>query len=134
MSFDHLRSELLDMLEDVSIPFEQGDVFRPKRKTKDEQYPLGLNPFRAGRCLSTYMVSLIEEERKSLNPFRAGRCLSTSRKKQGITLFFFCLNPFRAGRCLSTLQVRNRLMFAIVSIPFEQGDVFRLEEVLALTI
>ena len=63
-------------------------------------------------------------------------------------IFLFCLNPFRTGRCLSTERYQeqrtlemsqslsNRAMSfdavllqqslqALVSIPFEQGDVFR---------
>ena len=36
-----------------------------------------------------------------------------------------CLNPFRAGRCLSTSELFINLGIEIVSIPFEQGDVFR---------
>ena len=35
------------------------------------------------------------------------------------------LNPFRAGRCLSTTKTESLRLEAIVSIPFEQGDVFR---------
>ena len=35
------------------------------------------------------------------------------------------LNPFRAGRCLSTFEKYNINDDKIVSIPFEQGDVFR---------
>ena len=36
------------------------------------------------------------------------------------------LNPFRAGRCLSTdTDIQNAKTTALVSIPFEQGDVFR---------
>ena len=35
-----------------------------------------LNPFRAGRCLST-ISRLRTVKRTRLNPFRAGRCLST---------------------------------------------------------
>ena len=38
----------------------------------------GLNPFRAGRCLSTQMLENAVQRTVSLNPFRAGRCLSTS--------------------------------------------------------
>ena len=37
----------------------------------------------------------------SLNPFRAGRCLSTLTSRQ-LSLIINGLNPFRAGRCLST--------------------------------
>ena len=36
------------------------------------------------------------------------------------------LNPFRAGRCLSTFQALVKFLDELVSIPFEQGDVFRL--------
>ena len=35
------------------------------------------------------------------------------------------LNPFRAGRCLSTKNQIFNLLYNLVSIPFEQGDVFR---------
>ena len=35
------------------------------------------------------------------------------------------LNPFRAGRCLSTISAIGTIPTGIVSIPFEQGDVFR---------
>ena len=39
---------------------------------------------------------------------------------------FSGLNPFRAGRCLSTwYNMVEKTVFS-VSIPFEQGDVFRL--------
>ena len=108
----------------------------------------GLNPFRAGRCLSTVgshcMRSLI-----CLNPFRTGRCLSTYVKIVNVPMLER-LNPFRTGRCLSTnsgnhltisldrsQSLSNRAMSFdgwsrlnhwtnSVSIPFEQGDVFRL--------
>ena len=37
-----------------------------------------------------------------------------------------CLNPFRAGRCLSTAGATTAVVGSVsVSIPFEQGDVFR---------
>ena len=86
-----------------------------------------LNPFRAGRCLSTNMNSenfdLYElsqslssramsfdkitlqtlHNSKGLNPFRAGRCLSTGTVPNGIANVG--LNPFRAGRCLSTKRL-----------------------------
>ena len=85
----------------VSIPFEQGDVFRRKD------------------FLNVYTINV------SLNPFRAGRCLSTS----GIRINMINvdgLNPFRAGRCLSTNTVGETMTWIErVSIPFEQGDVFR---------
>ena len=60
-----------------------------------------------------------------LNPFRAGRCLSTNGRKI-VRFKYLSLNPFRAGRCLSTLSVNQEYLALEVSIPFEQGDVFRL--------
>ena len=38
-----------------------------------------------------------------------------------------CLNPFRTGRCFSTVRREIFLKELAVSIPFEQGDVFRLQ-------
>ena len=83
-----------------------------------------LNPFRAGRCLSTLYIEQeirlhcpsqslssramsfdsvprVIKHFNRLNPFRAGRCLSTHlmRLKEVLGIG---LNPFRAGRCLST--------------------------------
>ena len=40
----------------------------------------GLNPFRAGRCLSTVSLGSTVGDATSLNPFRAGRCLSTEEE------------------------------------------------------
>ena len=85
----------------VSIPFEQGDVFRLDMKAEIVAYLEGLNPFRAGRCLSTILEKIALSVAMGLNPFRAGRCLSTN-----------------------TLELKK--IAEQVSIPFEQGDVFRL--------
>ena len=107
-----------------------------------------LNPFRAGRCLSTERRGDKTVLCSRLNPFRAGRCLSTDdvlnmRTHFRVSIPFeqgdvfrprngdssesigLCLNPFRAGRCLSTKKERQLQMLENVSIPFEQGDVFR---------
>ena len=65
-----------------------------------------LNPFRAGRCLSTEELKKHLAVLTRLNPFRAGRCLSTlDIGKQLKTKR--SLNPFRAGRCLSTTNIAN---------------------------
>ena len=39
-----------------------------------------LNPFRAGRCLSTEGALPEKVVAARLNPFRAGRCLSTKKR------------------------------------------------------
>ena len=97
MSFDRTLSRTANV-GNVSIPFEQGDVFR--------------------RSTATAITASI-----GLNPFRTGRCLSTKEKTKW--LLYLCLNPFRTGRCLSTLGGFYGYFDFEVSIPFEQGDVFR---------
>ena len=54
MSFDSSCYILNENYSRVSIPFVQGDVFRLSVSFKFRCSLLRLNPFRAGRCLSTY--------------------------------------------------------------------------------
>ena len=100
MSFDTVSENLVTVTLSVSIPFEQGDVFRQSTKKQFDKSILCLNPFRAGRCLST-------------------------RNSFINALNHISLNPFRAGRCLSTIRSVATGIATSVSIPFEQGDVFR---------
>ena len=53
MSFDSIQAKIIEREGDVSIPFEQGDVFRQKYQRRFIMATFCLNPFRAGRCLST---------------------------------------------------------------------------------
>ena len=76
MSFDITSAQKIN-LKSVSIPFEQGDVFRLMFGLGQAVRSIGLNPFRAGRCLSTYGAMKMIKLELCLNPFRAGRCLST---------------------------------------------------------
>ena len=62
---------------------------------------VGLNPFGTGQCLSTVTV-LDSVEPTGLNPFGTGQCLSTDTD-------------------LAYWNMRD------VSIPLEQGNVFRLQ-------
>ena len=57
MSFDNQFPTRLTTLT-VSIPFEQGDVFRQLNDLFKFHCSLRLNPFRAGRCLSTILSLL----------------------------------------------------------------------------
>ena len=99
MSFD-LQHSKCHQLKSVSIPFEQGDVFRQRLVFNSGLCSYGLNPFRAGRCLSTRAnrcngyctgVSIPFEQG---DVFRPQGHKNETRKHR--------LNPFRAGRCLST--------------------------------
>ena len=59
------------------------------------------------------------------NPFEAGRGLSTidERKPPKYTISF---NPFGTGRDLSTIKKIGLFLGKSISIPLEQGRVFRL--------
>ena len=101
MSFD-LQHSKCHQLKSVSIPFEQGDVFRQRLVFNSGLCSYGLNPFRAGRCLSTRAnrcngyctgVSIPFEQG---DVFRPQGHKNETRKHR--------LNPFRAGRCLSTFR------------------------------
>ena len=58
--FRHKLEDRKYPLNEVSIPFEQGDVFRHQVRQITAIRMMGLNPFRAGRCLSTYVCNLID--------------------------------------------------------------------------
>ena len=148
MSFDLIAFISIHLRLTVSIPFDQGDVFRLNDEEVIKTELRGLNPFRSGRCLSTQpfatkihiaesqslsiramsfdgSCSTIRNIQRSLNPFRSGRCLSTKEAHEE-RVKAWSLNPFRSGRCLSTLYSAILLILsALVSIPFDQGDVFR---------
>ena len=62
----------------VSIPLEQGNVFRPTLRDKVVALGLSLNPFGTGQCLSTQNASTNNFSKESLNPFGTGQCLSTT--------------------------------------------------------
>ena len=60
----------------------------------------------------------------SLNPFRAGRCLST-QCKYDYSEYMNVSIPFEQGDVFRQNERWVKEMLKYVSIPFEQGDVFR---------
>ena len=102
MSFDTTRINYEQYFRCVSIPFEQGDVFR--LKSLKEVRELVWSQSLSSRAMSFDLANELKQDCTllSLNPFRAGRCLSTNKSVIGSPSIF-------------------------VSIPFEQGDVFRLQ-------
>ena len=86
---------------------------------------LCLNPFRTGRCLSTFERNQMAVKRaESLNPFRTGRCLSTNRVRRATEIGIIVSIPFEQGDVFRQMQM-CKMLKQRVSIPFEQGDVFR---------
>ena len=133
----------------VSIPFEQGDVFRRFSSIYHFSSWHVSNPFRAGRCLSTQKLFKTMPCIRVSIPFEQGDVfrrdvenvpVAGTEKSQSLSsraMSFDCtygtntqartasLNPFRSGRCLSTLDTHGIVSIFDVSIPFDQGDVFR---------
>ena len=93
MSFD-LHAEIYkDVQETVSIPFEQGDVFRLISQNSI------ISPIFSSQSLSSRAMSFDKlcgrrKHLKGLNPFRAGRCLSTK--------LVFINSPRKASQSLSS--------------------------------
>ena len=112
----------------VSIPFEQGDVFRRFSSIYHFSSWHVSNPFRAGRCLSTQKLFKTMPCIRVSIPFEQGDVfrrdvenvpVAGTEKSQSLSsraMSFDCtygtntqartasLNPFRSGRCLSTSQ------------------------------
>ena len=130
-------------------PFRAGRCLSTKRpRGSGIREPISLNPFRAGRCLSTILPCNNRKISSSLNPFRAGRCLSTHYRKtfrkqnrsQSLSSRAMSFDVVSLGSTIgdaSSQSLSSRAMSFdrttrtyskvdhIVSIPFEQGDVFR---------
>ena len=53
VSFDLSNKNFIHSSTSVSIPLEQGSVFRLKLPSRLSRATLGLNPFGTGQCLST---------------------------------------------------------------------------------
>ena len=78
MSFDLNLPMRFGYLIDVSIPFEQGDVFR--RIMVDALKHFEPSQSLSSRAMSFDLYHVVHGEQEfCLNPFRAGRCLSTNK-------------------------------------------------------
>ena len=93
----------------VSIPFEQGDVFRLEAQQLIQTRKKGLNPFRAGRCLSTniFMIEVLKKLYVSI-PFEQGDvfrpavaalsgCAELSQSLSSRAMSFDCSGMLEAG-------------------------------------
>ena len=72
MSFDEEIKRTWCIWLYVSIPFEQGDVFRRTVSVEVRKLRQCLNPFRTGRCLSTEYVQEVDEDDLVSIPFEQG--------------------------------------------------------------
>ena len=99
MSFDDNRAQNTT-LRDVSIPLEQGNVFRQNKFVQAGAFT-GLNPFGTGQCLSTTTVSATESGIQGSQSLW-NRAMSFDVSIQATEDSIKGLNPFGTGQCLST--------------------------------
>ena len=82
-----------------------------------------LNPFGTGQCLSTGRGLLVYELLRCLNPFGTGQCLSTEQRH---IVRLFIVSQSLWNRAMSfDVKFGDAVSSAFVSIPLEQGNVFR---------
>ena len=84
MSFD-LDLPFKTIGKTVSIPFDQGNVFRLVSKKKVDRI-VNMSQSLSNRAMSFDAFLLVKPSQlvHRLNPFRTGRCLSTIGEEQGI--------------------------------------------------
>ena len=99
-SFDYVYFFTKQRYSSVSIPLEQGGVFRLNLKGTVSKEELVSIPLEQGRVFRLNSPEAIEKETIGLNPFGTGQGLSTAVK-------------------------RAEALDVDVSIPLEQGRVFR---------
>ena len=145
-SFDWCKWANLCRLGAVSIPLEQGEVFRqhlsPKWKSIMVSIPLAQGGvFRRGhRDLSPDVNGFQSLWSRAgsfdfdcpircvlticFNPFGAGQGLSTLTKDKKWKCIF-CLNPFSSGQVFRKIFQSSYFWYWLILIPLEQGGVFR---------
>ena len=130
----------------VSIPLEQGNVFRPfpyihilfvyksqslwNRAMSSDEWKVQtshkekcLNPFGTGQCLPTLEGSGPKEADRVSIPLEQGNVFRLKKRKH--LCVKIGLNPFGTGQCLPTVDKAGLESHTAVSIPLEQGNVFR---------
>ena len=149
MSFDGDCNRFKYWRNGVSIPLEQGNVFR----LHVLQYFINsfLSQSLWNRAMSFDLEKIYKVTQFTMSQSLWNRAMSFDNSKKmrlwGIIMsqslwnramsfdiilrlhldhVISCLNPFGTGQCLSTQGTFNKKRFSPVSIPLEQGNVFRL--------
>ena len=122
MSFD-LKNTTSQTIKFVSIPFEQGDVFRHNCEVHNDHLVLSQSLSSRAMSFDVYMVIPLNTRRKVSIPFEQGdvfrrEVARASRRNNFVSIPFEQGDVFRQVQKAKTVQLH-------VSIPFEQGDVFR---------
>ena len=85
------------------------------------------NPFGTGQCLSTVSVGSIIGDGTGFNPFGTGQCLSTQAEEREYRIALVSI-PLEQGNVFRPILAEEVEYQGIVSIPLEQGNVFRLQQ------
>ena len=104
----------------VSIPLEQGNVFRHKFSTQWNEEEQSQSLWNRAMSFDTNSQHN-GTQKNSLNPFGTGQCLSTGVEIE-ICGNWICLNPFGTGQCLSTLSHSCRFARVRSLNPFGTGQ------------
>ena len=146
MSFDCISANMITRSICLN-PFRSGQCLSTHRRFIMFGLGQGLNPFRSGQCLSTSFTFIyycycyvsipfdqgnvfrhsrtIKKKGDPLSQSLSIRAMSFDNLQERICKRTFCLNPFRSGQCLSTKDGQQVWVHPFVSIPFDQGNVFR---------
>ena len=104
MSFD-IKVGTTSETTNVSIPFEQGDVFRRLQMRQVRWQYLVSIPFEQGDVFRHERAVEVHTGYQSQS--LSSRAMSFDKPVDAIVKNDECLNPFRAGRCLSTQTRRS---------------------------
>ena len=120
MSSDKITCYRIDKIR-VSIPLEQGSVFRQIQNEQEQYLYCCLNPFGTGQCLPTITCKIVSIFLEGLNPFGTGQCLPTMSVVSEQS-YKISLNPFGTGQCLPTLHKLVGLNHKHCLNPFGTGQ------------
>ena len=100
--FRHAGLQKIVNAQTVSIPLEQGNVFRLLNWIRVGLRLIRLNPFGTGQCLSTEINNRGKDENYLKSQSLWNRAMSFDNLPELETIRDICLNPFGTGQCLST--------------------------------
>ena len=124
MSFDRIIFNINLTKETVSIPLEQGNVFRQGKFDYYMEFVESQSLW--NRAMSFDRSKLIIKITRNWSQSLWNRAMSFDNKFTRYFFYFHSLNPFGTGQCLSTSSHGSIRRSSTVSIPLEQGNVFRL--------
>ena len=103
MSFDSVLSNIADTAESVSIPLEQGYVFRPDWHDNTLSEQIVSIPLEQGNVFRLVLAGLRDRAKESQSLWN--RAMSFDSRNLLFQMNQHGLNPFGTGQCLSTKKL-----------------------------